>query len=313
MNKRRLFGASAPRVLDRLMLVCHADGGEGGEGGEGEGAGGGGGGSAAEELLSGDPWYGKIEGDDELATYAKNKNFENGAAAFKSMRDLEQLVGSENRIALPKEGENIAEWKGWSKLGAPDPKDEKAMEAYTGVVKAEDYQLPEGMEWDADGMNAYFAKAMEARIPPAMLKPLADVMVEERINQFKAGAETDREDREGLDALKNNWGAASEQNLEYAKRAAAALFGEESSKIIGLLSLETGSADVVKAMAVAGKKMAEGALRLDTSGGEILTPEAAQRELAIINERIGKGDTLTATEMEKRDKLYTLAYPGTVA
>lgn len=315
MNKRKsmmahLLGSVAHHdpFTSRLGLVCF------GEEEEGAGAGGGaGGGTAASEELGGgggggggEPWYGSIE-DTDLAEYAGKQNFDSPAAAFKKLKNLEGMIGSNDRVALPKEGEDFTAWDGWDKLGAP-----KEAAAYAEAIKPDQFQLPEGMEWDQGFMDKAFEVAAKARIPVQQIKPLAELLVGQRVEEYNAAREADRKDREAVDQLKTNWGGATDANLELGRRAVKTLFGDKADQVITALSLESGSAVVIEAMAKAGKMMAEGGLvRMD--GGEALTPENAQRELASINERMAKGEELSETEMKRRSELYAIAYPGKVA
>ncbi|WP_290494505.1 hypothetical protein [Hyphomonas sp. UBA4494] len=278
-----------------------------GEAGQGGGAGTG---SAAADALggagggSGTPWYGELE-DEDLKGWVTNKNYDSPATALKSARELERLVGTE-RIAPPKEGTELKDWDGWDKVGAPK---EGEGAKYAESIKPDDYQLPEGMEWDQAFMDKAFEIGAANRIPPAQLKPLADMFVEQQAAQFKAAAEADRADREELDALKNNWGARAEQELTFAKRFAQAVFGTDADKIIGLLALEGGSATIVKNFAASGRKMGEGGFS-NLSGTGLMTAESAQREIAALNERVGKGEKLTDADTKRRSELYSIAYPG---
>lgn len=316
MNKRKsmmahLMGSVAHHdpFTARLGLVCFGE--DDDADGEGGGGGGGDGGTAASEELgggSGAPWYGTIE-DTDLAEYAGKQNFDSPAAAFKKLKNLEGMIGSNDRIALPKEGEDFGAWDGWDKLGAPK---EGEAAKYAETIKAEDFKLPEGMEWDGDFMNKAFEIAAKSRIPVQQVKPLAELLVGQRIEEFNAAREADRKDREAVDTLKTNWGAATDANLELGRRAVKTLFGDKADQVIEALSLESGSAVVIEAMAKAGKMMAEGGLvKLD--GGQTLTPEAAQRELASINERMKNGEKLGESEAKRRSDLYAIAYPGKVA
>ena len=262
--------------------------------------------AAAEDLGGGSsaPWYGTIE-DEDLRGWTENKNFADPVSALKSARELERMVGTD-RIAPPKEGEDLSKWPGWDKLGAPK---EGEAAKYAESIKPESYDLPEGMEWDQEFMNKAFEIGAANRIPPAQLKPLADMFVEQQAAAFRAAREADQVDRQELDALKNNWGARKDQELEFGKRFAQAVFGEDADRIIGLLALEGGSATVVKRFAEAGRKMGEGGFsNLSTAG--LLTPEAAQREIAALNERIARGETLSEADTKRCSELYTIGYPG---
>lgn len=220
---------------------------------------------------SNDNWidWGTVE-DPELKAWGENKGFPDALTAMKSYREAEKLIGSHDKLALPEDGKDLSEWAGWDKLGAP-----KEAKEYAEVIKPEAYELPEGMEWDGDLMSAAMEIAAKNRIPVAQLKPLADMIVEQRKAEFQAAAEIDAQDRRAVETLYTEWGAKKDVNLEHARRAAKELGFDDA--LIGEASQFQGSAKLIATLAKAGERMAEGGLI--TGGSRAMSVEQAKSEL----------------------------------
>lgn len=250
----------------------------------------------ATDVLNKGPWYGDLPetNDDEKAfkQWADKKAFKDPLSALKGYRELEKQFGS-NRVALPGEKDDLSQWEGWDKLGVPK-------EAKDYVLERP--QLPEGMQWD----EAFEAQAKEAaaklRIPPAQLKGMMDLLVQSRVAEFNGMKEHQAKESGELQTLFKEWGAEKDVNIELAKRGAKFL-GLSKEETAALESGLLGSKTLMSAMLKIGKNVREGS-SMDAGASPLIGKEAATAELARINERIGRGEKLTAEEMKTRSALY---------
>ncbi len=253
--------------------------------------------ASAAALLNEKPWYGDLPetNDDEkaLKQWVEKKNWKDPLSALKSTRELEKHVGA-NRVMLPGEKDDITQWEGWDKLGVP-----KEAKAYD-IARP---QLPDGMTWDENFEGQVKEAAAKARIHPAQLKALVDVYTQSQIGQFTEMQKHSAAEATALQGLLKEWGADKDTNVELAKRGAK-FVGLSKEEIDGLEKGLLGGPIVMKALLKFGKLAREGAT-VDGESSVLVGKEALKAELNRLNERIGKGETLTPEEMKKRSGLYS--------
>lgn len=252
-------------------------------------------GSAA-DIVAQAPWYGELPeaNDDDKAFkgWVDKKGFKDPIAALKGYRELEKHVGA-NRVVLPGEKDDITQWEGWDKLGVP--KEAKAYE----IARP---QLPDGMTWDEGFEGQIKEAAAKARIHPAQLKALVDVYTQSQIGQFSEMQKHSADEATALQGLMKEWGADKDTNVELAKRGAKFL-GLDKTEIDALEKGLIGGPTMMKALLKFGKLAREGS-SVDGESSPVIGLEGLKADLARINERIGKGETLSAEEMKKRNSLY---------
>lgn len=254
--------------------------------------------TAADILKDATPWFGALPetNEDEKAFkgWVENKKFADPAAALKAHRELEKHVGA-NRVLLPKEGEDITQHEIWDKLGVP-----KDAKGYADKIKRP--TLPDGMTYDEASEQAYLEHAAKVRTPAHIVQQNIDFITQQRVAEHNKLQEHKASEAKALGDLMKEWGADKDQNIEFAKRAAkyCGLAPEETEALEkGLL----GGPVVMKALLKLGKHLKEGA-SVDGDSAPIIGKEAVKAELARLNERIGKGETLTAEELKQRSFFY---------
>lgn len=221
----------------------------------------------------------------------------------KSHVSLEKMIGAENRVGLPGEGEDITQWQGWDKLGVP-----KDAAGYAEALKRP--ELPEGANWNEDMEKSFLDLAAKNRMHPAHVQAVYDMVAEANVAEAEAAKQAAAEDQREYDRLaKEEWGSQKERMEAFASRAAEqfGLDGEE----LDLLSSKGGSFKIANAFAKIGEAFAE-AGQLHGKGESTLglTREQAVSEIEAINARLQRGETVGADEMKRRSKLFEIAYPG---
>ena len=193
---------------DKGATVVATDGGVIVDGGSSQAGDGGEGGAAAE------PWYGTLS--DEAAAgalsdkaWVANKKYADPAALVKAARELEKQFLGGDKVVLPKDGASEEERNAfYKKIGRPD-----AADGY--VITA-----PEGKELDEALVAKFRDTAFKAGLPATAAAPLVEMFnahveeVQEQEAALKAAAAKD-----GVTAIKKEWGASAPQNMAAANRA----------------------------------------------------------------------------------------------
>lgn len=271
---------------------------------EGEGTGGAGGGATG----TGDPgaggnttppaWY---EGfAPEMKGYIQNKGFKDPADLATAYQNLEKLRGvpQERLLTLPAKDDDAAGWEGlYNRLGRP--------------AKAEEYKLPPGDEnfskWAKDTFHKIGLTAKQAESLSKEWGQYGEKLVSDTTASYEAKVKAE------TDALKKEWGAAFDQEME-AARTAYREFGI-TDEVIDKLEDSMGYAAVMKLMNSLGKKVGEhsfvhGDRREGFKGS--FTPSQAQAKITALRQdqdfvsRYVSGDTKAREEMET---LHKYAYP----
>lgn len=249
---------------------------------------------SATDIIAEKPWFDGFK-DADLKGWAEKNGLKDAESTAKQLRDAQKLIGSSaNKLDLPKDGEDFTQWAGHDKLGIP--KEAKAYE----IAKP---QLPEGMTWDESFEGQVKEAAAKLRLHPSQLNGLVDVYTQARVAEFNELQKHTNDERAATQNLLKEWGADKDANIEFAKRGGKflGLSGEEMDAIEkGLI----GGPALMKALLKFGKAAREGS-SVDGDASPIIGKEALKAELNRLNERIGKGETLTAEEMKKRSALYS--------
>lgn len=239
---------------------------------------------------------------DDLKVEASLKNFHQFPALVKSLVHAQKAVGKD-KVTLPGEhatADEVNEF--YTKLGRP--------------VKPDDYKfqapekLPEGVTWDSTGNKAFAEKAHELGLSSKQAEALyawhSGIQLE-RLNSMPQALEQQRAEAET--ELKKEWGAAFNQQLVLAQRAANTYGALEDFERLGIGN----NPAVLKFLAKVGASISEDKLK----GGaqSALVPGDAKSQINEI-----KGDTkhpynnaehpAHAQEVAKMAKLYEMAYPS---
>lgn len=214
------------------------------------------------------PWYDGVQ-DAEIKTWVAAKNYPSVEAALTGHRSLEKLLGSDQRLILPKDPTDKAAWdKVWNTLGRPDSPDK-----YT-------FQAPEDVKVDKDLADGFAKVAHETGITQAQAKSLFDWKLSEdqrMVTELLARSEAD------INALRVEWGAAFDQKVEAGKRAAREFGLSEEF----LHSLEGApnvppltTAQLLRFFAEIGAKLGEHPIEGKSSGAFTMTPAQAKMEIS---------------------------------
>lgn len=248
------------------------------------------------------PWFGDLSSQPaEFQAFVTNKGYADPVAALQANWNLERLMGADKAgraVVLPKDDDADGWNQFYGKLGRPESPDKYNL------------QLP-------DGADDSFAKSMLPILHGAGLTQKQLDAIVPKWNEFaaqaaqaqEAAAETAR--AEGWDALRKEWGAAFDQNLEAGRRAFAKL--GLKPELANLLEDKVGHAEVLKLFASIGEIYREDAAPGNGAPGQrARTPAAAQAEIAALKADTGFGQRLLAGDREASALWETLnrqAYP----
>lgn len=285
-----------------------AGGGTGGTGAAGAAGAGNSGGDGKTGSGSGTPppavvsdWTGGFT--EETKGYVQTKGFKDSAAVVESYRNLEKLLGDKDKlIKLPEKLDDPTAMASiWEKLGRP--------------LKPEEYGLTTPKEGGDEAFTNAAAKAFHdqglSRTQATKLAEWWNGMVTERqkgqqqvaLDKFKA------EDTK----LKTEWGAAHEQNLATAQKAAET-FGVTKEQI-DKLERVMGFAGVHKLFHGIGSKLGEHGFIDGNSGVGFngkLTPAQARHQLDTLSKDsdwIRRYSSGGAAEREQMERLQKYANP----
>lgn len=242
--------------------------------------------------------------NDEVKGFVQNKGFKDPASVIDSYRNLEKLMGTpkERLLRLPENMDDAtAMGEIYTRLGRPQT--------------PEDYKI----EVPKDG-DASFAKWAQGTFHELGLTSKQATALVGKWNEFATNIQNGMTEKSATemqaqhDGLKKEWGAAFEQNISIAKRAAAE-FGI-SADVIDKMESAMGFTQVMKLMHTVGSKLGEGEFITNGSrGGSFngaLTPEQARNKIGALRQdnefikRYTNGDASAKAEMER---LHAMAYP----
>lgn len=269
-----------------------------------------GGGSTTETLNAGAPpaaapaapaW---LKGADETTVgYVQNKGWTEPVQVLEGYRNLEKLLGADKAgraVVLPGDKAEPAEVAAfYDKLGRPaDPKDYKIA-------------VPEG--YDTGFAEAARAKFHELGITAKQAEGLAAWN-----NEYVGGLAAKQQNQtaeafqKDVATLKEEWGAAHDQNVVVARNVVNAL-GWDAAKI-DKLSASIGHAELMKTLHQLGTRMGEDAFvgGKDTQYGGAMTPgQAKARIQELRNDKAFAAKYLSrdADAVAEMTKLQRYAYP----
>lgn len=243
--------------------------------------------------------------NDDLKGFVQNKGFKDPASVLDSYRNLEKLMGTpkERLLRLPENMDDAtAMGEIYTRLGRPQT--------------AEDYKI----EVPKDG-DASFAKWAQGTFHELGLTTKQATALVNKWNEFAVNHQNGMTEKSATemqaqhDGLKREWGAAFDQNIAVAKRAAAE-FGI-SADVIDKMESAMGFTQVMKLMHTIGAKLGEGEFVTNGNRGAAfngaLTPDQARNKINTLRQdnefikRYTNGDASAKAEMER---LHAMAYPS---
>jgi len=242
--------------------------------------------------------------NDDLKGYVHNKGFKDPGAVLESYRNLEKLIGApkERIVKLPEKADDPAWAEVYDRLGRP-----KDAKEYT--IKA-----PEGLGEDKQFVDWAKGKFHELGLTRQQGEKLSQSWNEYVATQMNGASEANQQaSKEAEQALKKEWGAAFEQNLNVVDRAAKQ-FGLEDKHLLALRQA-LGPAEAAKLVLKIGQGIGEdtfvaGETRASSFGA--LTPAQAVNRIGALRQdpdfvrRYTGGDSNAKAEMER---LHSMAYP----
>lgn len=213
-------------------------------------------------------WHGLA--DPDASAYIQNKGWQSPADIYSSYRNLEKFAGgSKSLVEMPGPDatpEQISQF--YDKLGRPaDP-------------KGYELSVPEG--GDAD-LVEWFTKTAHAHgLRPEQAKGLFNEW--NQMTQARAAGMEDNlrvESEQQINALKREWGAQYQANIDAGRRAAAGLGYDQNA--LTAMENKLGTAEMLKLFSTIGAKMGEpsfeGSGRSGDAGGFGTTAASAKQQL----------------------------------
>lgn len=178
----------------------------------------------------------------------ENKGWKDPNDVLKSYGNLENMLGAQDRLILPKDDKDDKAWgELYTKLGRP--------------AKADDYKfddLPQGMELNQE-LDKWFRETSFAN----GLSQKAAAAMQREFNKFgqvemaRLAAEKKAAAEKGLAELKKEWGADFDDGVAKAKMAAKALGGDKIAAAIDALEGQMGFPEVIRMFNALAKGMGE--------------------------------------------------------
>ena len=239
-----------------------------------------------------------FEGED--LGYIQNKGWKNPEDVVTGYRNLEKLLGSNNKIAMPGEDASNEDWASfYNKLGRPEE------------VSGYELNAPDGMEIDKSLQDWFANTAHEAGLTVNQAQGLFEKWNEltgSKTQELEKSAQVESEIQ--MNELKQEWGRAFEEKTQMARNAVRS-FGIESNDIDAIENA-IGTGKLMKMFASIGEGLGESKFKGGGTASFTMTPGQAQAEIAQLNldptfksQYIGGNKEAVA----KMQKLFKLANP----
>jgi hypothetical protein len=236
--------------------------------------------------------------DNDLKGYVQNKGWKDPADLAVGYKNLEKLLGAE-KIPMPKGADDAEGWtRVYDALGRPKSADEYKLSVPEGDT-GEFAKLAAG-KFHELGLTAKQAEGLAA-----WYNEQGSGRMNEMQQQQAAKAEAD------MQSLKQEWGAAFDENVEFGRRAARE-YGLNAEKLSALEN-SLGTSEMLKLMATIGRAQGESEFVTSGSGNTFgMTPSAAQQRITALRAdkswtaKYISGDADARSEMQR---LMNLAYP----
>lgn len=244
--------------------------------------------------------------NDEYKGFVQTKGFKDPSSVLESYRNLEKLMGAprERLFTIPDKEDDKVGWDNvYSRLGRP--------------AEAKDYNVQLSPEAGTPEFTDFIKNAFHEL---GITKKQGETLMAKYGEFFNGQVQKTEADMKiqsdaQVNALKKEWGAAFNQNIQVAKSAANA-FGFDAPKI-DALEAALGYDGVMKFLADLGTKVGPHQFvdggRMGNSGGQAYTPAAAQaqiRELRADPEFVRRYTSGDVEAKSKMELLHKYAYPS---
>lgn len=246
---------------------------------------------------SNDPWFHAFT--PELKGVVEKKGWKDAQDAVKSYAELERVIGSSDKLAVPKDDNDAKGWDAlYGRLGRPE--------------SADKYAFPEGS--DASLVKAFAPEMHKLGLSQKQVAGLTTLQMQLAQQQIEAErVRVVNDQNEGDVKLRGEWGAKYNENVAFAQRALKGLGMSVDSDFVPLAAA-IGTERAMKLLMLAGAATREdnSAQLGDTQRGyEGLSVNRARAELAdrkdALRKRASEGDKAANAELTR---LYKAAYPG---
>lgn len=246
------------------------------------------------------PWYATLP--EELKGYAEHKNFKDVASVVESYKNLEKHTGgvpAERLLRIPdKLDDDKALAPIFAKLGRPEKPDGYAMKFAEGT--SEDFT-----KWAQDTFHGIGLTKRQGEVLAAKWN--------ERVTAFQTQADTQNagENAQQVEKLKQEWGAAFEQNSAQVVQLAEAMgmSKEQVDAMAGVLGVDGMNKMLHSFITKFGVQLGEPGTRGTDGGGgnsfNVLTPAGAKARIEALKadpdfrERYLNGDSNAKAEMDR--------------
>jgi hypothetical protein len=239
--------------------------------------------------------------NDQVKGYATNKGWKSPAEVLDSYQNLEKLVGApqDKIIKLPGDDDKDGWNSVYSRLGRPQTPEEYKLDV------PKEGGDPEFAKWAAGnfhelGLSAKQGQTLAAKFNEyaAGMKAAQDAALIQKLDQ-------------GQVTMKKEWGAAFEQNVKVASKAARE-FGV-SPEVIDKIENAIGYDGVMKLFHSIGSKIGESSFVQGNVAGGALTPDQAKAKISALQQDNGWVKKYTAGDLgarEEMSRLHQMAYQG---
>lgn len=211
---------------------------------------------------------------EDLRAEPSLRNFTDPAALAKSYVHAQRMIGAD-KIPLPGKSATEDEWRAvYKRLGAPD--DPNA------------YEVKIGGSLSDNELSAFKNAAFEAGLNPTQAERIAR-FIDQSVTDAQAGREQGVEEARynGEQELRKEWGAAFEQQVQLAYKAANTFLG--GTEMLDTIELSDGRMlgdhpEVVRMFARLAKEIGEDNLLGETTE-MVMTPAEAQQRISEITGR----------------------------
>lgn len=243
--------------------------------------------------------------DEGTRGFVTNKGWKNTSEVLGSYQNLEKLIGApaDKIVKLPAH-DDIEGWKGvHAKLGCPQTPNDYGFNADPQKGGNKEFADWAGKNFHELGLSLKQGQNLAAKFDEYLVA-----------GKTAQDAATATKLQEGAAAIKKEWGAAYDQNVQIAKRGAAAMGVDKAT--LDKIESAIGFDGVMKLFHGMGAKTGEASFVAGAGGNGALTPAAAMDQISALKadpgfvKRYASGD---AEAKQKMHHLHQMAYQGDVS
>lgn len=256
-------------------------------------------GGASPAPANGDAWYSGIQNQD-VRTWAEAKGFKDPLAVAESAYNLEKLIGFDKAgrtVVLPDENSPPEARQAFlQKLGVPEKPDGYKLPVPTGA--SDEFAKTAAQWFHENGVPAKAAEGLTTKFNEYQAAQMA-------AQQQAFATQSEQE----FTALKSEWGAAFDQNIELGKRTALQFIPgtpEERGATLQAMEKALGTGKLLKLMASIGQGLGEHKVVGGEAGSGLMTPAQANQRIAELKSNKDWAGAYLAGDKSKAKELQDL-------